>query len=191
MKYALVLVTVHLACAVVWGSELREQTDARPVLAGEWSQPVSGLRARLLIKGKLPVVYVELQSVSNGVEGISLFCDRGQSIQCSIRDQAGDYPRYQGLIFLDSQGDSSWLTLYPTSSVLVRANVDGLYIPDHNGLVFPLPGGPWVIPKNNTNDIVLSATFKNATVPKRFGRVQSWEGRLVLPGIKVSPNPAD
>jgi hypothetical protein len=160
-----------------------------PVVAGEWSESVNGLRGRLLFGEDAPLngtrvgaVYLELQNISAAGNDIQVFYDTRYSLHFELRepsDKARKDNGFRGFVL-----PPRWLSLPKDSSLRFRVNLDGYGNPKDAGLHLGLPGEGWIIPSSETNDFFLPATF-TVNPPKERDRAIIWEGILKLPSVKI------
>ncbi len=204
MKITFVAVLL-LFCVVHHGCG---QTDTNLLAAGDWSAPVSDaawtLRGRLLVYAPLPEapdekkaglwnaarVFLELQLVDPAIftitEPAEIYVDHYLPLHCEMTDgrgqpvasQPGWYPAGAPppLPFI--------VTLSTDSMVRLRAST-GVVALRPNVLKIAVPEAAWALPKMDTNDYFLSATFSPSTNHPSDLHYHVWQGTLQLPRVKI------
>ena len=190
MRRLFSLAPLLLATALCFASPINE-----PSSLGEWSKPVDGLRARLVL-GEDPklngtrraIIYLELQNHSLW-ETAYFYYDASKSpLQCTLRDPWGKTNVSKGAVYNGPIYAPCWLALPHDSTLRFRVTLPGFGIPKNAGLFLAgcLPDA-WVIPASDTNQYFLSGTF-TSTPPKSESRPRTWQGTLDLPELKVPVN---
>ncbi len=168
----------------------------RPIVVGDWSEPVNGLRGRLLIaRGKLSVdgkthesvVYLELHHFADAVGNpLNVYVD--PKVPNELFDPSGQQvPKVRGPGL--GRGPATevlsrpvWIRLPYDCSMQVRLSpanfgrADGLYI--------PFLDNEWLIPTSAKGEFALAVTFTSKA--PGFDSRDSWQGTLTLPKLKIS-----
>lgn len=173
--------------------------EKTPVVAGDWSEPVGGLRGRLLVyqgralgdgKTRETLVYVELQNVAESGERNVYFDPDG--LKCELLDDAGKAAARpaEGGGGSGGRPGKTWVRLPHDSTLRLRTSPYGYGSPDDVGLLLPSGTDTWVIKAADTADYFLAGTFTSR--PKDGAGINVWAGELKLPKAKVvrpAPNP--
>ena len=166
--------------------------DKTVLATGDWSEPLNGLRGRLVIaQGRAlgassvreSLVYVELENVSQTQSGVlAVHFDPG-SLKCDLLDAAAKSVPQTGTGGSGGRPGAVWVSL-PFDSVLrVRANPFGFGRPD--GLLIPLNNATWMIRAGDRNAYSLAGTL-TVTPPLDHGRADAWTGVLTLAAVKLT-----
>lgn len=166
-----------------------------PKSIGEWSEPVDGLRGRLLfaenVKDENGVrignIYLELQNLSSGDNRYVYYDAKKSPIHCELNDSKSDGVKVWPGNMSDGMPSACWLALPYDSSLRFDTRLGPAFTPSHPCLFIciGLEGGTWEIPLTATNDFYLSGTF-TTTPPQNETRPHMWEGTLKLPPVKIS-----
>jgi hypothetical protein len=166
-------------------------TDA-PLAAGDWSEPVEGLRGRLILgRGRLlgdgttreSVVYLELRYAPAAVgDPVNVYFD--PSLRWEMRDTLDKPVPSQGTAGSGQPGPH-WVTLPYDSTIRLRVSPYGFGRP--NGLLVPVVGASWFVAANDPGHYSLSGEF-TARPPDGHGRERVWRGTLKLPALRLPPN---
>src|SRR3954447_5932331 len=188
----LVLAVLCAACQTAAAAD-----EKTPVVVGDWSAPVDGLRGRLLVyqgplreggtaqtprKTRETIVYVELQNVTESGERNVFFDPDG--LKCELLDDAGKAaprPR-EGVFGGGGRPGKTWVRLPHDSTLRLRVSPYGYGGPDHV-LVIPTGLDLWRIPASDTADYFLAGTFTSQA--KDGAGINVWAGELKLPKAKV------
>lgn len=162
--------------------------------ASDWSDPVNGLRGRLIF-GKdekfngtrLATIYIELQNVSNVLNPIEIYYDTGRALPCVLLDVSNQPVAQSGMPADIISLNAFWIVLPYDSILRFRVSVTGYGIPKDAGLSIGLMSGNWIIPPTSHTDHFLSASFVVAP-PANTEHIHAWRGVLKLPIVKI---PAD
>jgi hypothetical protein len=159
----------------------------------EWSDPVDGLRGRLVIEygpdfegAEIALVYLELQNVSDSAGIKDLWFDETHQFKWQLQDEKGNpVPRtYPPMSVFSDLGH--WMGLPFDSTLRFRVSVSGYGIIPNGGIALQLPSGFfWQVPRKKEGSYYLSATF--SSVPAKEERKRSWKGTLVLPKVMLPP----
>jgi len=160
---------------------------------GTWSEPVEGLRGRLLVgqgrdlpgqKARETLVYVELENVAHTHSGErALYFDPG-ALRCNLTNAEGkavpEYP-FGGS---GARGGPSpgWVTIPFDALIRLRANPSGYGSSD--GLHIALSNAHFLIKTGDTGEYGLTGTLTIAP-PDGNGRVDAWAGTLKLAPVKL------
>jgi hypothetical protein len=170
-------------------------TNAKAVAVGDWSEPVNGLRGRLVVgEGRVlgnstvreTVIYLELQNAFDAAgDPLRISFDPGQ-LKGELRNAKGEpVPRTPGRGSGGRPG-ACWLTLPYDSALRLRVNAFGFGRPKETGFLIPLTAGDaWLIPAGDANDYFFSGTFASDP-PKDTEGTRPWAGTLTLPKAKIS-----
>jgi len=187
MRTLAVIVTLALA-------QMSLPADEKtPVAIGDWSEPVDGLRGRLLVfqgpvrdegTSRETLVYVELQNVAASGERDVYFEPSG--LKCELRDVAGKGPPRPKMGSSGSGGrpGKKWVRLPHDSSLRLRVSPYGYGSPDEKAFVITIGFDTWQIKATDAAEYSLAGTFK-VNPPEVKGREKSWAGELKLPAAKV------
>jgi hypothetical protein len=178
-------------------AESGARADAAPAPAdltvgtGSWSEPVEGLRGRLvLVQGRFlgeskireTKVYLELAYAPDAVhEPIQLYFDN--QLTCALRDLAGKVIPPHGVPGSGGRPGACWVTL-PFDSVL-RLRVNPYGFGRDQGLLIPMGMDNWAIKSDDHRDHFFSGTF-TASAPANHGKKGVWQGKLMLGKMKLS-----
>ena len=188
-----------------------EASETNAVAVGGWSDPVGGLRARLLVcpdaqdrpprtnaqnSSRLAKVYLEFENVSDSLNPMQIRLDGHLSaLTCQLLDEAGGAPREQrSLGFGSAPVIGPYWVLEPfDSSLKVRAdNLYGMPMPGETGMSLSVGPHRWLIPERSPAAYFLSGTFavpEPVLLPERssyYEHPTAWSGALKLPKVKVT-----
>jgi hypothetical protein len=162
----------------------------KPMMAGDWSETVHGLRGRLLFTEEaakfdgthVGLVYLELRNVDNIVSPMEIYYDPEDAFQYLVDESK--HPNPFGL----EPGDvyvplPFWLRLPHDSTIRVRVSDDGWGIPKDAGLFVGLMPGIYDIPSTSDAEHFLSASF--SVNPPAGSDILAWRGVLKLPAVKI------
>jgi hypothetical protein len=162
-----------------------------PLAVGEWSEPVNGLRGRLLLaQGKLladgktreSVAYLDLHYRPEAVGGpLNVHVD--PNLRVELRDQKGRPVPMAAMAGSGGRPGKVWQTLPYDCTVRLRLSPYGFG--RANGLLIPFNHSAWFIPAGDTGVYSLAATF-TGTAPEKHGKGRVWEGTLTLPRVRVA-----
>jgi dienelactone hydrolase len=162
---------------------------------GDWSEPVAGLRGRLLfgegerLNGtRMGIVYLELQNVSDVGNPMEIYFNIDNALPCDLFDGAGKPVVQAGSPASIKTPDSYWIALPHDSSLRFRVSVTGYGVPRDGGLQIGMMGGDWRIPAGSPGDYFLAARFI-VSPPKDPNRPRPWKGFLKLPRVKIPVDP--
>lgn len=168
---------------------LAQGIDDRKFETGEWSDPVNGLRGRLLAAPgdtfngtRIIDIYLELRNVSDVGNPMEIYFDQFRSLESSVAD-ADTKPLKQPPVAasIGSPGPF-WLAIPWDGTLRFRVSLSGYGIYKDSGTDIPMHSGNWVIASADKKQYYLSADFTNApTNDKR----RSWTGTLHLPKVLV------
>jgi len=167
--------------------------------AGDWSEPVDGIRGRLLLvrggpnlpdlKSWVALVYVELESVTNSGARAMYFDPAALQCKLTTADGAAAAPESPFGGFGGRGGlPAGWVTMPYDSLMRLRANPSGYGSPD--GLYISLASGHHLLKTGDAGEYHLSGTL-TVSPPAGHGRGDAWTGVLKLPPVKLgAPAPA-
>jgi hypothetical protein len=181
-----------------FAAKLEQPTDwPRPgidvVAAGDWSEPVEGVRGRLIVtlgrtlgggKVRETTIYLELQEVSDAVgQPKDVYFDPShERLKCQLLDADGkEVPQGAGARSGGNPGPC-WLTLPHDSTIRLPVSPYGFGRDPADGLLLPFTQSQWLIPAGQTRH--LAATFTSQP-PKGHDRTKVWQGTLTLPKMSV------
>jgi hypothetical protein len=179
-----------LAC-VQWRCHCAETNI---VATGEWSEPVGGLRARLLVSTNLDGtlrrvrVYVELQNVLDRINPMEIYVGENGPLTCQLLDDAGKPPAPALSFGSGPVIPPYWLVLPVDSSLKLRADTLIAWAVGESGLSLAVGRGCWFIPDNSLSDYSLSGTFSAPTPQEANEHPRAWSGVLKLPAVRI-PTP--
>jgi hypothetical protein len=163
--------------------------DEKTVLTtGDWSEPVNGVRGRLIIAqgrtlgdGKIheSLIYVELENVANTHSGVVRIQFDPDALKCELTDAAGKAVTQCPVTGSGGRPGKTLVTIPFDSSIRLRANPFAFGRAE--GLLIHLNTGSWHI--KDDADYLFSGTL-TVTPPK--GDSDAWKGELKLPKAKVS-----
>jgi hypothetical protein len=152
------------------------------VAVGAWSEPVEGLRGRLLVyqgrvlgdgKTRETLVYVELGNVAASGERNVYFDPDG--LKCELLDAAGKAVSRTPTGGSGGRPGKTWIKLPHDSSQRLRVNPYGFGRPDADGLLLPLGTDAWLIKAGDRAEYVLTGTF-TVRPPEGHGKSDVWTG---------------
>lgn len=158
------------------------------VATGEWSEPVNGLRGRLVLargrtlgdgKTRESLVYVELENVANTHSGKVTVAFDPDALKCELTDGGGKAVPPAPVPGSGGRPGKSSVTIPFDSSVRLRANPYGFGRAE--GLLIPLNTTAWHLKEDG--DYALSGTL---TIVPPDGQADGWKGELKLPKVKIS-----
>jgi len=170
-----------------------------PLAAGDWSEPVDGLRGRLLLgqgrslpdlKARETLVYVEIEEVADAYAGDRAVYFDPAALQCKLAQADGKpVPEHPSGGSGGRGGPpAGWVTIPSDAMMRLRANPSGYGTPD--GLHIALANAHYLLKTGETGEYRLSGTL-TVTPPAGHGRANAWAGVLKLPPVKVrAPAPA-
>jgi hypothetical protein len=170
-------------------------TESEPVAIGDWSEPVNGLRGRLLIaRGKLSangkthesVVYLDLHHFADAIGNPlniyfdpkvsnQLFDPSGQKVPWVRGPALGRDPTNKIL------AQPVWIRLPYDCTMRVRLSPANFGRSD--GLYIPFLDNEWLISASEEGEFALAATF-TSKAPADDSR-DAWQGTLALPKMKL------
>ncbi|HEX4607057.1 MAG TPA: hypothetical protein VH092_02540 [Urbifossiella sp.] len=162
--------------------------DKTPVATGAWSEPVKGLRGRLVVaQGRTlrdgireALVYVELENVAQTSSGLIAVHFDPDALRCELRDAAGKAVPQAPVAGSGGRPGKAWVTIPFDSSAKLRANP---YAFGRAGGVFvPLNNAAWHVPDGG--EAFLSGVL---TVAPPDDRADAWKGELRLPAARIAP----
>lgn len=170
---------------------------ARPgidvVAVGGWSEPVLGVRGRLVItlgrllgdgKARESTIYLELQEIADAVgHPKEIYFDPAhERLKCELTDAEGKVIAPQGFPRSGGNPAACWITLPYNSTISLAVSPYAFGRRPEDGLMLPLIRDQWVIPSGESR--LLGGTFQ-VQAPQGHGREHVWEGTLTLPKMKV------
>ena len=162
---------------------------------GEWSEPVAGLRGRLLFgEGekfngtRMGIVYLELQNVSAVGNPIEIYFNIDNALPCDLFDGDGKPVARAGSPASIMTPPPYWIALPHDSSLRFRVSVTGYGVPRDGGLQIGMMAGDWRIPAGSQGSYFLAARFI-VNPPKDAIHQHPWNGVLKLPRVKVPVDP--
>jgi hypothetical protein len=185
---------ICLALVLSGGSFGCSAADPEPLVAGGWSEPVNGLRGRLLFTEdarfngtRMGAVYLEIQNVSDVLNPMEIYYDTFHALPCELLD-GSNQPVAQAASPADIMSPTPfWIMLPYDSTLRFRVSVSGYGIPKDAGLSIGLMSGNWIIPPTSRAACFLSASF-SVTPPETKDHLHAWHGVLNLPKVKISTN---
>ena len=163
------------------------------VAASDWSEPVEGVRGRLVItlgrklgggKVRETTIYLELQDVSESVgEPRDIYFDPShERLKTQLLDADGKEVPQGGVGRSGGNPGPCWLTLPHDSTLRLPVSPYGFGRDPAEGLLLPLTLNQWLVPVGKTYQ--LAATFTSQP-PEGHDRKQVWKGTLTLPKMSV------
>ena len=163
--------------------------DEKTIVAtGTWSEPVNGLRGRLVLargrtlgdgKTRESLVYVELENVANTHSGKETVAFDPDALKCELTDSAGKAVAPAPVPGSGGRPGKSSVTIPFDSSIRLRANPYAFGRAE--GLLIPLNNTAWHI--KDEAEYSLSGTL---TVAPPDDKADGWKGELKLPGAKIA-----
>jgi hypothetical protein len=202
---------ITLAASVLFAAALQNcpaQTDTNLLAIGDWSAPVTDaawtLRGRLVVYAPLPEapdektagiwnaarVYVDLQLIDPNIFTLNnpaeIYIDHYLPMHCEMRDGHDQpVPSQEGWFPSSSPPPLPYtVTLSTDSTVRLRAST-GVVALRPTVLKFAVPERAWALPKMDTNEYFLSATFAPSTNHPSDLNYHVWQGTLQLPKVKI------
>jgi hypothetical protein len=176
--------------------------EKHTVAVGDWSEPVDGLRGRLVVaqgrtlgdgNARESLVYVEFQNVAEAGERTLAFDpDR---LKCELLDANGNpVPKTAPFGRSGGRPGKTLVTLPFDSTLRLRANPYGFGRADD--LLVPLNADAWLIKAGDTADYFLTGTFTVPPVDRTGPGKPPWAGELKLPKARLArpaaaPKPVD
>jgi hypothetical protein len=166
--------------------------EHNPIKDEEWSQPVEGIRGRLVLtrgdtfNGTLQIqVYLELQNVSDIANPVRIL--NGHSFTFDLTDSNGkNQPPFCGPVDILMPNDTVGLVLPYKSTLRFLVSVSGVGIPKDKAAQISVPYESghtcWIIEGGKTSLYFLSGTFK-ATAEQ--GGHQIGKIVIALPKVQV------
>jgi hypothetical protein len=184
--------TIFLTIFISVNSLCFANSVIEPMVVGDWSETIKGLRGRLVfsedkkIDGtEIAVIYLELQNVSNVGNPMEIYFDTIHSqLHFQLADASNRQKQDSGGALDEMIPDSYWINLPHDSTLRFRVSWHGYGIPKDAGLAIGVPEHFWVIPANSTNNYFLSASFA-ASPPNDKDHIHAWNRSLVLPSVKI------
>jgi hypothetical protein len=193
------------------GSADRDKvTSPAPVAIGDWSAPVDGLRARLLVRfagtkesGREILLYLELQNHSAVITPISLFYsdDENCSTTWSLTDHKGTPVAKTPIAIRRPVMPPYWIVMPFDSTLRLRASNGSSMSGMEKGLTWLLlpPSEFWPFPKGSQEEYFLSCSFEAKYPPRNErapvvaaleavsenGHSNIWQGKLTIPKVKI------
>jgi len=159
--------------------------------AAEWSEPVRGLRGRLVygegekfVGARMALIYLELQNVSDLGNPMQIYFNIDVAVPCELLDGTGKVIPTSGSPADIESPEHYWISLPHDSSLKFRVSVTGYGVQPNGGLHIGMMAGDWRIPVGSRDERYLSARF-SVTPPQEQGRVNVWKGELKLPPLKI------
>ena len=172
-------------------------TSPDTVAKGDWSLPVDGLRARLLVRfagtresGRDILLYLELQNQSATVTPISLFYsdDNDWSTTWSLTDRKGNSVAKTPIAIRRPVHRPYWIVLPFDSTLRLRAsNGSSVSRTVKGSTQLLLPANEfWSFPKSSQEEYFLSCSFEAKSPPETSGHSNVWQGKLTIPKVRIS-----
>jgi dienelactone hydrolase len=162
---------------------------------GDWSEPVAGLRGRLLFgEGekfngtRMGIVYLELQNVSDVGNPMEIYFNIDRALPCELLDGDGKPVAQAGSPASIQTPLPYWIALPHDSSLRFRVSVTGYGVPRDGGLQIGMMAGDWRIAPTSHGDYFLASRFV-VSPPKDPNRPHPWKGVLNLPKVKIPVDP--
>jgi hypothetical protein len=158
---------------------------------GEWSEPVDGVRGRLLFGeedaklngNRIGMIYLELQNVSDNASPEEIYFDIRSALKCELLDAGHKVvPPVLRDRSIETPG-SYWIALPHDSSMRFRVSVTGHSCSKNAGLVIGMMRNPWVIPADARDDYFFRGAFH--VDPPKGERRRPWQGVLKLPEVRI------
>jgi len=161
------------------------------VAVGDWSEPVDGLRGRLIVaqgralddgKARESLIYLEVQNVAETGERSFTFDPDG--LKCELLDAKGKaVPKSPPFGAAGGRPGKTAVTLPFDSTLRLRANPYGFFRADD--LLVPFSTAVWLIKAGDTADYYLAGTFTVPPVDRNGPGKAPWSGELKLPKAKL------
>ena len=174
-------------------------TAIEPTITGNWSEPVGGVRGRLLFGEdakfdgmRIAVIYLELQNVSDMASPKYIFHKLGPVITTELFDAAGQSIPQSGGITDMMLPPAYEIALPSDSTIRFRVSLSGFVpllwkTPKDGGLLIVMGDNNWFIPITQPGDYFLSGTFTVDPPAEKPGYPpRLWKGALKLPQLKIS-----
>lgn len=187
-------ITLCLAFVLSVVSRTYSVSPPEPMAVGKWSEPVDGLRGRLLFAEdpkfngtRMGIVYLELQNVFDVLNPMEIYYDPGHALPSSLLDSSNQPVAQSGMPANIMSPLPFWIMLPNDSTLRFRVSVTGYGIPKDGGLSIGLMSGNWIIPAKSRKEHFLSASF-SVTPPSDKDHTHAWHGVLKLPKVKIPTN---
>lgn len=201
---------VLAALAVSFTCRAQKMEETNIIARGRWSEPVScgvagegAMRGRLMMcygysaqySGDHPetLVFLELQNVSGAsTPPLEIYCDLRNGLRSELQNEQGNAVSPNGGPGSGTYPEASWITLPCDATLRLRASWYGYGFPRGDGLLIPL-FTKYAIRAGDTNSYYLSSVFDvkpptNHVCPSDH---LMWQGKLVLPKIRLSATQSD
>lgn len=172
-------------------------TNSNAITVGDWSQPVTGLRARLLAStkpeedGRRGIVYLELKNVSTNGESMEVYS--GFLLKGELVDSSGEPPRAATWFRSGPSLDPpSYLAIPYNASVKVRVDDPHMWAVGDVGTSLNVGSHCWLIRDKDHTEYFLSGTLTLPSPSTPDVPLRGWRGALKLPKVKIphqSPKP--
>jgi hypothetical protein len=167
--------------------EAGKTEDPDLVAIGNWSEPVNGLRGRLLIKPrpKTPgaVLYMDLHHCADAIgEPLNVYVD--PKLQPELFDPQGKLASRVGLDGSGWRPEPFWQTIPHDCTLRVCLTTYEFDLEQQLVIMHQLRIA-WHAPVRGV--YAMTATFTNKA-PEKHGRERVWEGTLTLPKAKIALN---
>ena len=157
---------------------------------GAWSEPVDGLRGRLIAKEgsafhgtKMVDIYLELENVSDVGNPMQFYFDPIKSIESRCFDSNGKdlmQPPTAADVITPS---AYWLSIPSDGKLKFKISVTGYGVYDNSGSNVQMMSGNWLIKPGDKGKYYLEA--KLISHPPESSRIRAWSGELKFPKVLI------
>ena len=157
---------------------------------GAWSEPVDGLRGRLIAKEgsvfhgtKMVDIYMELENVSDVGNPMQLYFDPIKSIDSRCFDTNGKDLVQPPTVADVITPSAYWLSIPNDGKLKFKISVAGYGVYENSGTNIQMMSGNWLIKPGDRGKYYLEA--KLVSKPPESSRIRAWSGELKLPKVLV------
>ena len=157
---------------------------------GAWSEPVDGLRGRLIAKEgsafhgtKMADIYLELENVSDVGNPMQFYFDPIKSIESRCFYSNGKdimQPPTAADVITPS---AYWLSIPSDGRLKFKISVTGYGVYDNSGSNVQMMSGNWLIKPGDKGKYYLEA--KLISHPPESSRIRAWSGELKFPKVLI------
>jgi hypothetical protein len=157
---------------------------------GAWSEPVNGLRGRLIAKEdstfrgtRMIAVYMELENVSDVGNPMQLYFDPIKSVESRCVDSNGKDLKQPPTAADVITPSAYWLSIPNDGKLRFKISVTGYGVYDNSGTNIQMMSGNWLIKPGDKQKYYLQAKF--ISQPPELSRIRAWSGEVELPKVLI------